>query len=238
MDEKLFLAITQALSFSALRETSYNYFSTMPIHRLSYQHFPPRGATDYHRSITVAALGFPKGWVKRYTENAYYECDPIVRRAAGSTRPFWWQAVAEIETLSRREEDFLEVLKTEGISDGLAVPVFGPHHRSGYFGIGFSAGPDDFTAFDIGKIQWACQLIHLRYCELLQRVLPDPPSLSGQEKSTLKLVAQGYTNTQISNALNISIRTAETYLKRCFDKLDVHDRMTAAFRALAMGLLD
>jgi LuxR family transcriptional regulator/LuxR family quorum-sensing system transcriptional regulator CciR len=41
----------------------------------------------------------------------------------------------------------------------------------------------------------------------------------------------------IADKLNISANTVDTYVRRCFDKLDVRDRVTAGLRGLALGLV-
>jgi LuxR family transcriptional regulator/LuxR family quorum-sensing system transcriptional regulator CciR len=41
----------------------------------------------------------------------------------------------------------------------------------------------------------------------------------------------------IASKLNISSNTVDTYVRRCFDKLEVRDRMTAGLRGIALGLV-
>jgi LuxR family transcriptional regulator/LuxR family quorum-sensing system transcriptional regulator CciR len=229
---------TTAGDLGTLRRRAYDYFYENGIRRLSYHHYPPLGAVDYGSAIIVVALGFPEGWVKSYSEQRMYEFDPIIRYAMSATRPFWWDSISELTHLSNREADYVGALKTANLGAGLAVPVYGPHGRNGYFGLGFGETTPDVSASKILELQSACQLIHLQYCMLLARTLGVEISLSVQEVSVLKLVAQGRTNSEISDALNISNKTVETYIRRSFDKLDVSDRMTAALRALSLGLLD
>jgi len=41
----------------------------------------------------------------------------------------------------------------------------------------------------------------------------------------------------IASRLNISSNTVDTYVRRCFGKLEVNDRVTAGLRGLALGLV-
>ncbi len=58
---------------------------------------------------------------------------------------------------------------------------------------------------------------------------PKPPGevepLSAREIEVLRLIVKGYTNRQISGALNISIRTVETHRSNLMDKLNLHSRV-------------
>lgn len=53
-------------------------------------------------------------------------------------------------------------------------------------------------------------------------------SLSRREKEVLRLVARGYKNRDIAQALYISEKTVKTHLSHIFEKLGVEDRLKAA----------
>lgn len=48
--------------------------------------------------------------------------------------------------------------------------------------------------------------------------------LSPREREVLQLIAEGYTNKQISDILTISIKTVQTHRMNLMKKLDLHDR--------------
>lgn len=58
--------------------------------------------------------------------------------------------------------------------------------------------------------------------------------LSNRELEVLALVADGKSNQEIAESLQISINTVEQHLKHIFGKLDVHNRTQASniFRQL------
>ncbi len=66
--------------------------------------------------------------------------------------------------------------------------------------------------------------------------IPELPTtfstLTDREIDVLKLLAEGQTNTQISDNLAISMNTVKTHLKNVFQKLEVEDRTAAALKAL------
>jgi LuxR family transcriptional regulator, maltose regulon positive regulatory protein len=69
----------------------------------------------------------------------------------------------------------------------------------------------------------------------LPSLLPD--SLSSRELEILRLVAQGLSNTEISQRLYLALSTVKGHNQRIFDKLQAHNRTKAVARARELGLL-
>ena len=53
----------------------------------------------------------------------------------------------------------------------------------------------------------------------------DPDTLTEREKEILTLIVQGYTNREMGDMLNISIRTVETHRSNIMEKLNLHSRV-------------
>lgn len=71
---------------------------------------------------------------------------------------------------------------------------------------------------------------------------PQPPEkdnfgLTNREIEVLKLIAQGYTNNEISNVLFISPHTVKSHMINIFNKLDVSGRIQAAVLAARSHLI-
>ena len=62
--------------------------------------------------------------------------------------------------------------------------------------------------------------------------------LSDREIGVLKLTAQGLTNRQIGQELDISNRTVQGHLRKIFSKLDVNSRTEAVTKAISLGIMD
>src|SRR4051812_4057364 len=65
-----------------------------------------------------------------------------------------------------------------------------------------------------------------------------PESLSEREVEVLRLVAKGYSNHQIADALIISPKTAKTHVSNILSKLGLASRTQAAVHALREGLVN
>jgi len=63
-------------------------------------------------------------------------------------------------------------------------------------------------------------------------------NLSAREADVLRLVALGYTNSEIAEQLSIGVKTVETYRARGMEKLGLTTRAQLVRDALARGMLD
>lgn len=76
----------------------------------------------------------------------------------------------------------------------------------------------------------------LKEQERQKKAVSDVP-LSPRETEVLRLMAEGYTNTQISSVLDISAHTVKTHVNGVFNKLGVNDRTLAAVLGVRLNLI-
>jgi DNA-binding NarL/FixJ family response regulator len=62
--------------------------------------------------------------------------------------------------------------------------------------------------------------------------------LSSREREVLQLIAEGKTNKEIANALNLSVYTVEAHRGRLMEKLNLHSTSELVRFALRNGLID
>jgi two-component system response regulator NreC len=82
----------------------------------------------------------------------------------------------------------------------------------------------------------------LRKLLIEERLKPKPETkgvapLTPREIEVLKLIVQGYTNRQIGEELNISVRTAENHRSNLCDKLGLHNRVELVRYAREQSLI-
>lgn len=65
-----------------------------------------------------------------------------------------------------------------------------------------------------------------------------PGPLTDRELEVLRLAAQGHSNREIANRVDLSPRTVQTHLGNIFEKLEVASRTEAVIHALRRGWLD
>jgi DNA-binding NarL/FixJ family response regulator len=62
------------------------------------------------------------------------------------------------------------------------------------------------------------------------------PELTDREREILNLIARGESNTEIAEALSISLKTVRNHVSNIYNKMQVTDRVQAAIRAREAGL--
>jgi len=67
-------------------------------------------------------------------------------------------------------------------------------------------------------------------------VAADP--LTSREREVLQLVAEGHTTKEIAGALDLSVKTAESYRSRIMEKLGIHETAGLVRYAIRQGLID
>src|SRR5882762_3318199 len=72
-------------------------------------------------------------------------------------------------------------------------------------------------------------------CDFPSTEMPEP--LSGREMEILRLVARGYNNREIADALSIAEGTVKNYISSILSKMGVRDRTRAVLKALESGYL-
>lgn len=235
--ERLRRAVNAAQELPQIQFAMESYCAHARIPMFSYYHYPPVGAVDFGPDIQVYNFGWPAEWAETYRNADYLHIDPLPRVAAGRTSPFWWSEVEKLTQLDAEERAYLKAVRARNFGPGLAIPVFGPNGRHGYYAAGIGHKRETPNEHEIAELHAACQLAHLRFCDLILQALPDRVTLSDRERQILGFVVRGHSNQVIAAKLSISTNTVDTYVRRCFDKLDVHDRVTAGLRGLALGLV-
>jgi len=181
---------------------------------------------------------FPDDWVKRYIHEHYANIDPVIAQARKEARPFHWFEIEDKVKLSAAQQEFLGELKESGLTDGLAVPIFGPQGTMAYFGLGVVNDTLELAEEKEIELQFACQQVHNRYIEIaVIEPSQQPAKLSPRETEILKLAATGMSNNYISDRLGISENTVDTIMRRTFKKLGVRNRISAVLRGIGSGLI-
>ena len=61
------------------------------------------------------------------------------------------------------------------------------------------------------------------------------PNLTFTEKKLLQLLSQGLTKEEVAQQLKVSKHTADGYLRKVFEKLDVHSTVAAVSESMRNG---
>lgn len=208
---------------------------TIGVSRIGYHHLPPAGAPDAGL-LRVENAGFGEALLQQYLSARARGIAALAALLQNTVRPIYLDEMAALDALTPREATHLEQYRLQGVENGLGLQVFGPNGRNGILAI--DLGDTVRLRRDLLELlRWNCQVMHLRYCELLIPALGKMPSLSRREAEILSWVARGKSNVTIAEILGISAHTVDAHLRRIYLKLGVYDRMSAALRGLGFGLI-
>ncbi len=84
---------------------------------------------------------------------------------------------------------------------------------------------------------WISPRVEEELVRVLRRGGRPASGLSPREKEVLKLMARGYTNLQIAEALGLAGQTVKNHVRSVLGKLGARTRVQAVLRALAWGLV-
>lgn len=161
--------------------------------------------------------------------------DAFLHASVKSPKPFRWRDTNTIlDPKSPQITSYRENI--ESLGDGVVVPVFGPLFRHGYFCFHGRDGRD-YGDEEILLMHSLAQTAYLKLLDLMYRDDEEGRSLSSRELEIINLIARGQSNQTVAEALDVSINTINTYMKRIFEKLDVSDRVSAVMRAYALGYI-
>lgn len=188
----------------------------------------------------VVLTSFPGTLYRAYAAEALLADDPLVRRAAGTTRPFtWdmldWDACEKARSLRRLQLD-------AGLEFGLSVPLYGPASRSGLFSLAGRRCPVDRERlgrlFDFVRL--VAQHAFDRLVELAEigTKVPDRHALTARELEFLRLSALGWPLKRINATMNIKQSTATYFTNRIVAKLGAKRLRMAVIQAQLNGLVD
>ena len=166
-------------------------------------------------------------WVEASDQKQLYKRSPLVKAARTEGQPIYWADVrasrlcaAEVDHLSRR--DAANVAKF-----GVTIPVFGPFQRLGYVGLDLPSEADRLSTETIAELRALSQTLHLKWSDIAGPPRSEPLQLSLREKQTMRLMAKGLSNFQISKKMGVSKNTVDTFVRRAFAKLETTDRVSA-----------
>jgi LuxR family transcriptional regulator/LuxR family quorum-sensing system transcriptional regulator CciR len=181
--------------------------------------------------------GFPQELSSAYVERRLYRVDPMLAVGAKRLLPFTWGEIESLGELPWRYRPFVRAVREAGLVDACALPLFGPAGWSGQIVL-LSASPLDGTPESQLLLQGIAQTMHNRLWDLGWNGRAKVPELSAREREVLHWITRGKSNAAIAAIFNLSTHTVDTYQRRLYAKLGATDRVSAAVRAISLGLAD
>lgn len=185
------------------------------------------GRSGHHR---VLANGGYREPVMDYLVSEFVCTDPYFTLVRSSRdTPLFWADIPAFE----RSVLAVDLLVPSGYGEGTSVAL-GPdrHHVAGVLHVSFR-GPDVDAAVRSVIAEFA------RSCSDLvaEQIARENLHLSPRELEVLRLVAAGLSNAEIAERLFVTRRTVATHLEHILAKTGTSSRVSAAVRAVQLGLI-
>ena len=122
------------------------------------------------------------------------------------------------------------------VVDLFMVPVFGPSNINGVVSYGFESRIDATWKSKLLFLEGVAAVFHnqiVRYFANMREEI----GLSDREKQVLRWMVKGKSTTDIATILEIQPSSVDTYTRRIFQKLGVHNRIAASISAVTQGLV-
>ena len=221
--------------YSELNELS-DQLMARGVAAISYHITPPFYSQVSKRS-SVFHSGYPEEIVTAYLDPEFMESDPIPDHVMSVGHVMTWQQVLADQKLTEKQRNFVKVSIEQGFIDGVAVPLFGPKSRNSYFSMNFGKTIDSADEEIVRPLVGIAQSCHRRICAIINQTSDASPALSERESEVLYWISRGKSNGDMAIILAISEATVDTYIRRLFKKLRVHDRISAVIVGLSSSLI-
>ncbi|NUE94646.1 helix-turn-helix transcriptional regulator, partial [Acinetobacter seifertii] len=187
---------------------------------------------------TIMLNNYPQAWQQRYVEQQYVKVDPTVQHCMVSLKPLVWSSQY---THTQAEKDFWEEARSYGLNVGWAQSS---RDFIGTRGMLTLARSSDQLSEKEQKAQytnmyWLTQTVHSSIAKIVNDVEFSQFNLylTNREKEVLRWTAEGKTSAEIAQILGVSERTINFHLSNSMQKLNVNNKISAAIRAVMLGLV-
>lgn len=185
-----------------------------------------QSSRDLNASGLVFVRTAPECFLPAYGEPRFYTGNPLPFEAQRRSRPFLW---SEISWSDPRWKWVHDVMHDCGCPDGICVPCHGPSNYLGAVSIAFER-LSDISPEDLLAVQLASYFMHERMKDLAGPVEPSRPALSSRERDCLEFVAEGMSDHEIAERLNVSAPTVAFHIGNARLKLGAKTRAQAVAR--------
>lgn len=208
--------------------------------RLGFDHFiyALRVPTNFTNAQVITLDGFPEGWVKRYFEAAYYECDPVIAWCLKSVVPVRWSDLV-LEPGSRAQCMMVEAADF-GMRDGVTMPVHSPQGELGILSLSLDAPPQRAqatTARALPYVQMLANHLHQAVRSLNGLQQDGGPRLTERERECLAWAADGKTSNEIAQLLGLREPTVNFHMSNAMKKLNAVSRQHGIGKAALQRMI-
>jgi DNA-binding CsgD family transcriptional regulator len=199
-------------------------------------------STEHGDIDTPAQLGlihnYPRDWMDYYFEKGFDRIDPVLVHASRKVGMFEWKEIPRYLDLSKKQRLCLNLGAEAGLHNGLGILMRGPCNQTAGIALATAEKKDAFDG-EVDLMSAYCNQFYICFKRLNGPPAPPGPNLflTVRERDILSIAAHGKNDAAIAGALNMSIHTVDSNMRRIFRKLETNNRTVAVVKAVALGLI-
>ncbi len=175
-------------------------------------------------------------WFRFYDQYHLFLEDPAARHALRANRPFTWSWITNSLDMSEGEKFVMNEPRNFGLSEGLAIPVFGPGGAlAGVTVAGKNFEPCRLEVAALQMIATAAYNHAVHVSRIFETVTA--PTLTSRQRECLNWLQHGKSNEDIAAIIGISANTVKEHVTAAKKALGVGTRMEAVIEARRANLI-
>jgi DNA-binding CsgD family transcriptional regulator len=199
-------------------------------------------STEHDDIEAPAQLGiihnYPGDWLDYYFENGFNHIDPVLIHASQTVGMFEWKEIPRYLELRKKQRLCLHLGEEAGLNNGLGILMRGPRNQTAGIALATVEKRDAFDG-NLDLVSAYCHHFYAAFKRLKKRPAHLEPNLflTDRERDILSMAARGNSDATIAGALNMSVHTVDSHMRKIFRKLEVNNRIMAVVKALNLGLI-
>ncbi|RSO54174.1 LuxR family transcriptional regulator [Acinetobacter lactucae] len=187
---------------------------------------------------TIMLNNYPQEWQKRYVEQQYIKVDPTVQHCMVSLQPLIWSSQS---AKTQEQKEFWEEASSYGLNVGWAQSSRDFIGTRGMLTLARSS--EQFSEKEqkaqYTNMYWLTQTVHSSIAKIVNdtEFAQFNLYLTYREKEVLRWTAEGKTSAEIAQIIGVTERTVNFHLCNAMQKLNVNNKISAAIRAVMLGIL-
>ncbi|MQW86363.1 autoinducer-binding transcriptional regulator TraR [Sinorhizobium saheli] len=178
-------------------------------------------------------------WQSEYTEQHYFEIDPVVRRARALKGAFTWSGERERSQLTKEERSFYAHAADFGIRSGVTIPIRAAHGTLAMFTLA-SGKPESELRQGLDPLAAAAAVgqLHARisFTDLAPTV-PQPEFFDSKAATYLYWLSEGKTKQEVADLENVTYGSVRSKLRLAEKHLKTGNTMHLVATAIRKGLI-
>lgn len=177
---------------------------------------------------------YPPAWVTHYQSENYFAIDPVLKPENFRQGHLHWDDV-----LFHEAQAMWDAAQRFGLRRGVTQCVMLPNRALGFLSV--SRSSLRCSSFTYDEVELRLQLLARESLSALTRfeddmVMAPEMRFSKREKEIMLMITKGQKVNEISEQLNLSPKTVNSYRYRMFSKLNIHGDVELTHLAIRHGL--